>query len=110
MKRRTTEIRCIDCGMKEARERTNDGVIELHCEACGSTFGWDNLPKECRNCKRRIWSWGERSDGTCSPCEVASWTPEKREAIGKMIGMAIREPDATEEQKDAAIDEAFKHL
>ena len=64
----------------------------------------------CPKCGREVLaSRDEREQGHCSSCEVASWTSEKRAAIGRCIGLAFGKPDATEGEKDAAIREALKH-
>jgi len=64
----------------------------------------------CPKCDRSVLaSREERERGHCSTCEVESWSPEKRTAINRCIGLAFRKTPATEDEKDAAIDEAFKH-
>jgi hypothetical protein len=107
---RTYLISCLDCRESNCRERERDGVMEIHCPDCGATFGWKNLPRECDRCKRRIYSKNERGQGRCSTCTVAEWSPEKKAAIDKLIGMAFRDPKPGNNETDAAINEAFKHL
>ena len=68
------------------------------------------MKSECKKCGRGIWSKQEREQGTCSTCTVAPWTPEKKQAFNTLISMAFRTPKPTDAEKDAAIDEAFKHL
>jgi hypothetical protein len=109
-KRATPDIRCIDCAALNAYERCNQGVWEVYCPDCGAVFGFDNLPKECRECKWKLRGLDELCQGMCASCWVASWSAEKKAAIGNLIGMAFKKPDATDTEKDTAIDEAFKHL
>ncbi len=70
-------------------------------------------PKVCSQCQKPLVCKDERDRGTCTTCEVASWSPEKRKAIAHLVALGVRKsfrgepiPDA---EIDSAIDEAFKH-
>lgn len=60
---------------------------QYQCSKCGKIISFD------RRGKARGW---------CASCEVASWSPEKRNALNRVIGAAIRGehdklPDLTNE-------------
>jgi Zn finger protein HypA/HybF involved in hydrogenase expression len=104
------EIRCIDCGASNAYERCIDRVWDIYCPDCAAVFGWDNIPKQCRGCEERLRDSEELGRGLCPRCKLASYSPEKRAALNKLIGMAFRATPATDAEKDEAIDEAFRHM
>jgi hypothetical protein len=62
---------------------------------------------ECGKCGRGIMSRDERDQGLCAPCIVGSWSPEKRAAMDRLIGIAMRRDGGS---VIAAIDEALKHM
>lgn len=74
-----------------------------------------NIPREKRTvevwnvceCGEILHSMNECERGTCSSCWIKTWTPEKKAAMNKLIASAFN--GSTDAQKDAAIDEAFKH-
>jgi hypothetical protein len=45
--------------------------------------------------------------GNCATCVVGSWSPEKRAAMNRLIGIAMRRDDGA---IIPAIDEALKHI
>jgi hypothetical protein len=109
-KRVSDAIRCIDCKFLNAYERRVDGVWDIFCPDCGAVFGWDNLPKECLGCKGRLSRPTEVGRGLCPACYLKTYSPEKRAALNKLIGLAFKPGGATDAEKEAAVDEAFKHL
>jgi hypothetical protein len=70
-------------------------------------------PHTCSKCGRSLIGKNERERGTCSQCEVASWSPEKRASIARLVGLGARkaftDKPVSDAEIDGAIDEAFKH-
>lgn len=62
----------------------------------------------CSRCKKII-SFDRRSKerGWCCKCEVASWSEEKKRALGKVIGASLR---GERDKLPALVDEAIKHI
>ncbi len=82
-------------------------------EAISDVIEAKKHPLACSQCQKPLVGKDERERGICSTCEVASWSPEKKKAIGRLVALGVRRsfkgepvPDA---DIDAAIDEAFKH-
>lgn len=66
----------------------------------------------CPKCnKSHLIGKEERERGICASCEVASWSPEKKAAIGKVVSLGLKsafgEP-VPEGALDKAFDEAIK--
>ncbi len=69
-------------------------------------------PKACSQCQGALVGKDDRDRGVCNTCEVASWSPEKKKAIGRMIGLAFRKSNGEpipQADIDLAIDKAFEH-
>ena len=115
-RRVTDAIKCPDCGRFDAYERRSSAASghpplwQFYCPDCGKQFYLDDLSKFCVDCGRRLHELNHIGIGLCGSCKIKRWSPEKRAAINKIIGMAFKEPKPTDAEKDAAIDDAIKHL
>lgn len=67
-------------------------------------------PRGCKQCGGAIRSREERKSGLCCRCEVASWSPEKRASVNRLIGMAFRDPKPSDDEVGVAVAEALKHV
>ena len=75
-----------------------------------------DIPREKRTvelwnlctCGQVLHSISEGERGTCSSCWFKSLSPEKHKAMKGLIASAFN--GATDAQKDAAVDEAFKQF
>jgi hypothetical protein len=59
---------------------------------------------ECKTCGRGA---GRLEEGLCASCVVGSWSPEKRDAMNRLIGVAFR---GEEGRVTAALNEAAKYV
>ena len=59
-------------------------------------------------CNRTLHSISEGERGTCSSCWVSALKPETRKAMNRLIASAFN--GASDAEKDAAVDDAFKKL
>jgi hypothetical protein len=61
----------------------------------------------CSRCGRKIlFDKRGKARGWCAKCEVATWTPEKKSALGKLIGACWR---GETERLSELTTEAMKH-
>ncbi len=90
-----------------------DLMIECARQAVTDLAESKRDPKFCSKCKRSLIGKDERERGVCSTCEVASWSPDKKKAIGRLVSLGFRKSFKGEPVPDAdidlAIDEAFKY-
>lgn len=90
-----------------------DDLSELFKQALRDVAEAGADPKRCDGCGRMLVGSDEREQGRCSSCEVASWSPEKKAAIQRLVGLGFRraftDKPVSDEDIDSAIDEAFRH-
>lgn len=69
------------------------------------------LPRTC-SCGGRLSLFDEVVRQKCSSCFVKSWSPQKRAAFRNLLGVAFDGFDGGRNpgQRDAAIDEAMRHV
>ena len=106
----TYKIKCPSCLESDAFERRNtEKQWELFCPDCKEIFAWDHLPTKCE-CGSPLRLPEEKARWLCPSCFLKTWSPQKKRAFNKLVSMAFKTPKPSEEEKEAAVDEAFKHV